>query len=99
MGVGGLILHKKVRAGLPPANFIGKASTFVFFIVCVALMLFRSLPVPVTIVMISVAMCFTLIALAGYLRSYILLMKSMSDKNGENECNQQSVQDVNETRL
>ena len=95
MGIGGLILHKKARVELPPANFIGKASTFVFFVVCVVLMLFRNLPAVAAIIMISAAMCLTLIALAGYLHSYIKIMKSKS--NGEAECNQHSVQDVNET--
>ena len=95
LGIGGLILHKKARVELPPANFLGKASTFVFFIVCAALMLFRDIPVPVTFAMISAAMCLTLVALAGYVALYIKLMKSIS--NGEVECNQQSVQDASET--
>ena len=96
LGIGGLVLHKKARVELPPANKLGKASTFVFFIVCVVLMLFRNLPAPVTITMISAAMCLTLIALAGYIVLYIKLMKTQT--NGEVECNQQSVHDVNETR-
>jgi len=96
LGIGGLVLHKKARIELPPANFLGKASTFVFFVVCVILMLFRNLPVPVTFILISAAMCLTLIALAGYLVLYIKIMKSLT--NGEVECNQQSVQDVNETQ-
>ena len=96
LGIGGLILHKKARVELPPANKLGKASTFVFFIVCVILMLFKDIPVPVTFVLISAAMCLTLAALAGYLVLYIKLMKTQTI--GEVECNQQSVQDVNETR-
>jgi len=96
LGIGGLVLHKKARVELPPANVLGKASTFVFFVVCIVLMLFKDLPVPVTITMITVAMCLTLVALAGYLLLYIKVMKSI--KNGEVECSQQSVQDVNETR-
>jgi len=96
LGIGGLVLHKKARVELPPANFLGKASTFVFFVVCAVLMLFKNLPVPVTITMVIAAMCLTLVALAGYLILYIKLMKSLT--NGEIECNQQSVQDVKETR-
>ena len=101
MGIGGLVLHKKARVELPPANFIGKASTFVFFVVCVTLMLFRDLPDSIAIILTSGAICLTLIALAGYLRSYIRIMKSLSKATndiGENECSQHSVQDVNETR-
>jgi len=105
MGIGGLILHKKARIELLPANFIGKTSTFVFFVVCAALMLFRAhLSNLVIALMISVAMGLTLIALAVYIHSYIKIMKSLSNKRqdseeniGEIECNQHSAQDVNET--
>ena len=100
MGVGGLILHKKAHAELLPANAIGKASTFVFFIVCVTLMFFRNLPDFVAVTLISAAICLTLIALAVYLHSYIKIMKSMpttTNNIGEIKCNQHSVQDVNET--
>jgi len=101
MGIGGLILHKKARIELPPANFIGKTSTFMFIVVCAALMLFRThLSQTVATLMISGAICLTLIALACYLSSYIKIMKSASDSTnniGEIECNQHSVQDVNET--
>ena len=100
MGIGGLILHKKARIELPPANFIGKVSTFMFFVVCAALMLFKTLLSNLAAtLMISAAMCLTLIALACYVCSYIKIMKSVSDstKNiGEIECNQHSAQDVNE---
>ena len=104
MGIGGLILHKKARIELPPANFIGKASTFVFFVVCAALMLFRThLSDLIVALMISVAMCLTLIALAVYIHSYFKIMNSRStisttnNNIGENKCNQHCVQDVNET--
>jgi len=100
MGIGGLIIHKKAHVELPPANFIGKTSTFVFFIVCAVLMLFRTHLSNLAIaLMISVAMCLSLIALFVYLSSYIKIMKSRSKKtnSGEVECSQQSVQDVNET--
>jgi len=100
MGVGGLIIHKKAHVEIPPANFIGKASTLVFFIVCAALMLFRPhLSNLVIALMLTVAMCLSLIALFVYLKSYIEIMKSRPKyKIGEVECNQQSVQDVDETR-
>ena len=100
MGIGGLVLHKKAHVELPPANFIGKASTLVFFVVCAALMLFSNIPDYVAIIMTAFAICLALIALAGYLCSYIKIMKSRSITNsniGELECNQQSAQDVNET--
>jgi len=100
MGIGGLVIHKKAHAEIPAANFIGKTSTFVFFVVCAALMLFRThLSNLVIALMLSVAMCLSIIALFVYLSSYIRIMKSRPKKSnsGEIECNQQSVQDVNET--
>ncbi|MCL2819637.1 MAG: CDP-alcohol phosphatidyltransferase family protein [Oscillospiraceae bacterium] len=100
MGIGGLVLHKKAHVELPPANFIGKASTIVFYAVFIALMLFN-IPNFVVIILVSLAIGLSLIALAGYIYSYIKIMKSRSKitgENGEIECNQQSVQDVNEIR-
>jgi len=107
MGIGGLVLHKMAHVELPPANFIGKASTFVFFLVCIALMIFSGIPNYVANIMTSVAICFTLVALAAYICSYAKIMKARKKTNvdidsvdeniGEELCNQQSVQDVNET--
>jgi len=76
MGIGGLVLHKKAHVELFPANTLGKASTFVFFVVCVTLMLFRDLPDAVALALISAAIGLTLIALAGYLNTYIKIMKN-----------------------
>ena len=103
MGIGGLVLHKKAKIELPPANFIGKLSTVVFFVACVSLMLFSNhLNRGTVSIIISVAIGLTLVALARYIVSYVRIMKSRSKtagNNGEIECNQQSVQDVNETPL
>ena len=99
MGIGGLVLHKKAHVELPPANILGKVSTIVFYAVCIAMMLFR-ISDEVAVILTSVAICLALIALAGYIISYIRIMKARLKtpiENGENECNQQSVQDVNET--
>ena len=100
MGIGGFILHKKAKIELPPANFIGKASTVVFFFVCVTLLLIKNLSNTIAIILISVAIGLALIALTSYIKSYIKIMKSRSkttSKIGEIECNQQSVQDAKET--
>ena len=108
MGIGGLVLHKKAHVELPPANFIGKASTFVFYAVCVALMLFR-IPDHIAIILVAFAIGLALVALAVYIFSYAKIMKSrkkeLSDSTvsapsgdiGEIKCNQQSVQDADET--
>jgi CDP-diacylglycerol--glycerol-3-phosphate 3-phosphatidyltransferase len=77
MGIGGYILHKK-GGEIPPANFLGKCSTILFYIVCAALMFFRNIPDTVAIALISAAICLALVALAGYLHTYIKMVKSMS---------------------
>jgi len=99
MGIGGLVLHKKARIELPPANFIGKASTFLLFFVCVTLLFFSELPGSIVFALASAVIFLTLIALTGYIISYIKIMKSRPKDNGEIECNQQSVQDVEEAPL
>jgi len=89
MGIGGLIIHKKAHVELPPANFIGKAATFIFFLVCIALMLFSRIPDSVAVILTAVAICLTMIALFVYLNSYIKIMKPRPRNNssGEIECN------------
>jgi cardiolipin synthase len=98
MGIGGIVLHKKARIELPPSNVVGKVSNTVFFVVCVALMFLTNLSDPVATILVTVATVLALIAFAGYIISYNNIMKSRISDNGEIECNQQSVQDVNETR-
>jgi len=77
MAIGGLVLHKKAHVDIPPSNLIGKASTVVFFLVCVTLMLYRSIPDWAAILLISVAIGLTFIALVSYLIKYIRIMKSI----------------------
>jgi len=99
MGIGGLVLHKKAHVELPPANVLGKISTIVFYAVCIAMMLF-GISDEIAVILTSFAIGLALIALAGYIISYIKIMKSRNKSTsdiGENECNQQSVQDVDET--
>ncbi|MDR2569444.1 MAG: CDP-alcohol phosphatidyltransferase family protein [Oscillospiraceae bacterium] len=78
MGIGGYLLHKKTGGEIPPANLIGKSSTILFYIVCAALMFFSNIPDSVAIALISAAILLALAALAGYLRTYIKLIKSNS---------------------
>ena len=96
MAIGGFILHHKARIEIPPANFIGKASTFIFFVVCFALMIFYRIPDSVAVAITAFAIGLTLIALAVYIKTYFKIMNSIKN-NGEVECNHQSAQDVNET--
>ena len=80
MAIGGLVMHKVAHADIPPSNLIGKTSTVVFFLVCVALMLFRDLPGSAATALISFAIALTLVALAIYLSRYISVMKNRENK-------------------
>ena len=83
MAAGGLVMHRIGHADILPSNMIGKTSTVVFFVVCVALMLFRNIPGGVATGLISFAIALTLIALAGYLNKYIKVMKNREVREDE----------------
>ena len=76
MAVGGFVMHNIARVDILPSNLLGKTSTVVFFLVCAALMLFRDIPGSAAIAMISFAIALTLLALAGYFKKYITVMKN-----------------------
>ena len=76
MAIGGFVMHKLAKADIPPSNMIGKTSTVVFFLVCVALMLFRAIPGGAATAMISVAIVLMFVALASYLKTYIAVMNN-----------------------
>jgi len=76
MAIGGYVLHKLANADIPPSNLIGKASTVLFFLVCLTLMLFRNIPNTAATVMISGALVLMLVALASYIGTYITVMRN-----------------------
>lgn len=77
MAAGGIVIHKLAKADIPPSNFIGKASTVVFFLVCVTLMLFKAaIPGNVATGMIALAIALTMVALGSYVNTYISVMKN-----------------------
>ncbi|MDR2357784.1 MAG: CDP-alcohol phosphatidyltransferase family protein [Oscillospiraceae bacterium] len=77
MAVGGLILHRRSGGGaIPPSNIFGKASTVVFFLVCVTLMLFRErITGTGATAMISAALCPMLLALGSYAVTFSAAVK------------------------
>jgi CDP-diacylglycerol--glycerol-3-phosphate 3-phosphatidyltransferase len=85
MGTGGLLLHKRAHVDLPASNLLGKASTVVFFLVCVTLILYRNIPEWASLTLISIAIGLTFIALVSYLIKYIRIMKSMDNAKGADE--------------
>jgi len=76
MAIGGFVVHRAVKVSIPPAKLIGKISTVYFFIVCMVLMIFRSIPHPVATGLITVAIMLMLAAFANYIFDYDKLMKS-----------------------
>ena len=80
MAIGGFVMHKAAKADIPPSNILGKTATVVFFLVCVTLMLFRSIPSSLAIAMISFAIALTVLALGSYINTYITVMKNRESK-------------------
>ena len=80
MAIGGFVVHKVAQVEIPPSNIIGKASTVMFFLVCVTVMLF-DLPDTAVIMMISVAVGLALLTFASYIRTYSIVMKNREKKN------------------
>lgn len=73
MGLGGLLMYRRVK-DVTPANWWGKTSTGVFFVVLAVLVLFP-IPRPFSTVMISFALCLTVAALFRYALDFHKLMK------------------------
>lgn len=70
MGIGALSLYRKVDDVIS-ANWLGKTSTGVFFVVCAALVLFPGIPAPWAAGLIAFALALTIAAFFGYLRQYL----------------------------
>ena len=76
LAIGGYVMYRISKEPMPAANILGKLSTVYFFIICMVLMIFRSIPNHIATAMISVAILVMLLALASYVRNYINFMKS-----------------------
>ena len=81
MGIGGLVMHKKLKTEIPPSNIIGKLSTVTFFLVCVTLMLIEGISRTAATVMISVAIGLMFVALGSYILNFMGVAKK-SNKQG-----------------
>lgn len=69
MAIGGYLMYQKL-GDVISSNWLGKASTGVFFVVCAALVLFPSIPYPWATGLISLALALTLAALGSYICQY-----------------------------
>ena len=73
MGIGALSMYHKVDDVIP-SNYLGKASTAVFFVVCLALMLFTEQLRPYADWMIRGALALTIAAFLVYLWNYLAVI-------------------------
>lgn len=73
MGLGAVSMLGKIDDVIP-SNWLGKASTGLFFLVCAALVLFPCIPRFWATVMISVALALALVAFFNYLRQYLAIV-------------------------
>lgn len=81
MCVGAMSMLHKIDDVIP-ANWLGKVSTFVFFVVCAALVLFPSIPSRWATLAISIALGFTVLAFLYYLWLYLsVLGRKKPNKN------------------
>ena len=80
MMMGGVVIHKIARVDMPSSNFLGKASTVVFFLVCGSLMAFRSIPPNMADMMIAIALGLTFLALGSYMLTFTAVMKERGEK-------------------
>lgn len=74
MGLGGLLIQYRAKVDMPPSNYLGKTATALFFIVCLALLLFEGIPQKAAIMMVSAALIVSLAALISYYSSFRVIM-------------------------
>jgi len=84
MGIGGLILHKKVSS-IPYSNYLGKAATVVFFVVCSVLILFPDVPKSTAMIMMIVAIMIMVLAFISYLATFLKIIREETDSRADAE--------------
>jgi CDP-diacylglycerol--glycerol-3-phosphate 3-phosphatidyltransferase len=75
MGIGGLLIHRSAKVEIPPSNYVGKTATVLFFVICVALLLFPSIPRRAAIAMICLCLAVSLAAFVTYIKSFLAIMR------------------------
>ncbi len=78
MAIGGFMIYRK-SSDMPSANYLGKAATVVFVVVCGILMLFN-IPKFYSTIMITVAIIVMIAAFMGYLLQFIKFTQSLNKK-------------------
>ncbi|MCL2342410.1 MAG: CDP-diacylglycerol--glycerol-3-phosphate 3-phosphatidyltransferase [Firmicutes bacterium] len=76
MGIGGLILHRRAHVEIPPANYIGKTATVLFFLTCGVLVLLKdTISRGVAIWLICGCLAVALAAFVSYGIRFLKIMK------------------------
>jgi CDP-diacylglycerol--glycerol-3-phosphate 3-phosphatidyltransferase len=75
MGLGSLVIHRRVKAEIPPSNILGKTATVLFFLACVVLLLSDNIPRPAAVTMICLCLVVSLAAFISYVSSFLIIMK------------------------
>lgn len=75
MAIGGLIMYERAT-DIISSNHVGKAATVLFFLVCVAILVFDGISKTTATLLISAALLLTMIALATYLMRFVQVMKT-----------------------
>lgn len=88
MGLGALLMYRRT-ADVIPSNYLGKASTGVFFLSCAALLLFPGIPPKTATVIIALALGLTVLALGVYIVQFISVAKTQEkgEKSGQTDSN------------
>lgn len=81
MGLGGMFMLRRTQDVIP-SNWLGKASTGVFFVVLAALVLFP-IPYPWAVGLISFALLLAFAALLRYAQAFRAVMKPAGPKNSK----------------
>jgi len=79
MGLGGLVIHRRAKAEIPPSNIFGKTATVVFVVACVVIMVFPQLPEIYAISLIALAIGLTVAALISYVMTFRVVMKKKNE--------------------
>ena len=74
MAIGGYVMYRKL-GDVISANWLGKAATGVFFVVCVLLVLLPAIPRPWATGLISFALAMTIAAFVSYLYQFVRLLR------------------------
>ena len=82
MGIGGVVIHRRAKAEIPPSNIFGKSATVVSIAACLALMLFPSIPTTCAAVIMGIAIALMVCALATYIYTYAVVMKKGKQGSG-----------------